>query len=192
MRLAGFSTKPLASSKASTDGAKAKRRFPSRSSSNTNGGWGKGKALPSTRPSDTATPTVMAASPSWRPASSPNTLRNSQDHSEIPVCLLAFAGRSELRVAGRSRKGDDIADVRNAGEKHKQPFEAEAEARVRHGAVSSQVRIPPIVLRLELVEFKVLHQLVPAFFPLPAANDLANPRHKYIHGGHGFGVIIHT
>src|SRR5580765_17083 len=186
----GFSTKPSANSKASTAGAKARRRFPSPWSSITNGAWLKAKALRSTGPSVIATPIETAALTNWKPESSPNRQRSSHDHSGLPVWLAPFAGRSELRVAGRARKRDDIANVRHACEEHQQALEAQAEARVRHGDVTSQFRIPPVVLRLELVKFQVLQQLVQALFPLRAANDFANARHQDIHGGHRPGIVI--
>src|SRR5207245_2240435 len=119
----GSSTKRSASSKAATTGAKARLKFQSRWFSTTNGAYSKAKASHSTGRSVVATPTVTAASPNWRPASSQNRQRSSRD--------------SKLRVAGRARKGDDIANVRHAREEHQQALEPQTEARMRHGAVTS-------------------------------------------------------
>ena len=37
-------------------------------------------------------------------------------------------------TAGRSRKGNDIADIADAGDQHQQAFEAQPKTAVRHGA----------------------------------------------------------
>ncbi|CAN4049695.1 DNA binding domain, excisionase family, partial [Dysosmobacter welbionis] len=52
----------------------------------------------------------------------------------------------KVRTADRSRVGQDVPDVADAGEVHHQPFKTQAEARVLAGAVAPQVAVPPVVL----------------------------------------------
>jgi len=44
-----------------------------------------------------------------------------------------------------------------------------------HAAEASQVDVPPVVLRLQFVEFHVFHELFEPLFALRAANHLAMP-----------------
>ena len=55
----------------------------------------------------------------------------------------------EVGVAGGAGEGQDVADVRDAGEVHDHALEAHAEAGVLRGAVLAQLQIPPIVLGVE-------------------------------------------
>src|SRR5262245_49717668 len=93
--------------------------------------------------------------------------------SQFAMCnLLLSAPRSpsKLRISRRPCEGDHIANVRHAGQEHDQTFESEAESRVRHGSVSAQVHIPPIILGRELVELHVVEQLLEPFLALRAAD----------------------
>src|SRR5262245_5000288 len=56
---------------------------------------------------------------------------------------------SEIRVAGRARERDHIANVFEAGQVHHHAFESETETRVRHGTVAAQVEIPPVGLFIQ-------------------------------------------
>ena len=97
------------------------------------------------------------------------------------------------RPRGRPSPGcaerDYLADVGHAADKLDQPFEPQAETGVGHGAVPPQIQVPVVILRIEPHLRKTAEQPVVAFFPLAAADDLADARHQDIHGGHG-GVVV--
>src|SRR3990172_704439 len=52
---------------------------------------------------------------------------------------------SKLRALGRARERDHVADIAHASHQQEQPLEAEAEAGVRHRAVTAKVEVPPVV-----------------------------------------------
>src|SRR5690606_2084265 len=82
------------------------------------------------------------------------------------------ASNSELRRTGRARIGDRIADVGQPAHVHHQPFEAEAEAGMRHRAVAAEVAVPAVMRRVqaELGHARVQH--VQPLLALAAADDL--------------------
>src|SRR5438105_14053334 len=51
---------------------------------------------------------------------------------------------SKIRAAGRPRKRNDIANVGHAGGELNRALQAQTEARMRHGAVTPQVQVPPV------------------------------------------------
>ena len=56
---------------------------------------------------------------------------------------------SELRLLRRSRERNHIPDVLHPRDELDHALEAEAEARVRDGAVAPQVTVPPVVFLLQ-------------------------------------------
>ena len=75
---------------------------------------------------------------------------------------------SKLRALGHAREGNAVADVGHAGDELNQPLEAQPEARVRDGAESSQIDVPPIRRRIELAFLTNSVEL------RPCHNDLLN------------------
>src|SRR5687768_17377427 len=63
-----------------------------------------------------------------------------------PWPVVCWQRPLELRLARGAREGDHVADVVHAGEVLDGPLEAEAETRVRHRAVPSEIAVPPVVL----------------------------------------------
>src|SRR5690606_19574977 len=86
---------------------------------------------------------------------------------------------SVLRRARSARVGDGVADVGQAADVDDQALEAQAEARVRDGAVAAEVAVPAVVLAVEaeLVHARVEH--VQALLALRAADDLADARGQH-------------
>src|SRR5438270_11788727 len=66
---------------------------------------------------------------------------------------------SELGVARGAWKGNHVADIRHPGDVDHGPLEAEAETRMRHGAISAQVAVPVVLFLREpdLIEPCVEH-----------------------------------
>jgi len=60
--------------------------------------------------------------------------------SELAHSGCDFIICSEIRRAGSAGERDDVADIADAGHKHEHAFEAEAETRMRHGAVRRRSR----------------------------------------------------
>ena len=83
-------------------------------------------------------------------------------------------GLLKLQVLGGAGKGDDIADIGDAGDHHQKALEAQPETGVRDRAEASDIEIPPVVLRgqPEFVEAPFEH--LQAFFPLTPADKLAD------------------
>ena len=64
----------------------------------------------------------------------------------------------EIHMTRPAGKGDDVTDVFDTGRKADKALEAQAKARVRYGAISSQVQVWLIVLLLEPVVSQPLLQ----------------------------------
>src|SRR5215471_20024015 len=87
----------------------------------------------------------------------------------------------ELRVTWSARKRNYIPNIRHAGQKHQQPFEAKSKARVWHASVPAQIRVPPVIGRVEFVERHVLRELIEPLFTLRSTDHFANSRHQHVH-----------
>src|SRR5215510_10916958 len=87
------------------------------------------------------------------------------------VCRLL-----EVRISGRARERDDVADIFEAGEIHHHSFQSQTEAGVGDGAVPTQVEIPPIRLFIQAAVTEPLQKHIVAILALAAADDLADPR----------------
>src|SRR5580700_1899761 len=83
-------------------------------------------------------------------------------------------------ATGRSREGDRVAHVGEAGRIGEGALEAEAEAGVRHRAVAPQVAVPGVMLLIDaaLGHARVEHR--EALLALAAADDLADPRRQHV------------
>src|SRR5882757_8296999 len=117
----------------------------------------------------------------------PNDNRNSrleQRDSESAPSLL------KLSIPWRSRVRDHVPNIRDARQKHQQPFESQPKPRMRHGPILPQIHVPPIIFWFEFVEFHVFQELLKAFLALRAAYNFADARHQHVHRGHGFLVVI--
>src|SRR4051794_30074793 len=114
------------------------------------------------------------------------TPRNCRFALSAFICVYLWAiAFLVTRVAGRAREGNDVADVREARDVSHRPLEAEAEARVRHGAVAAQVAIPGVGVRVEAGLRDAAVEHLEALLALGAADDLADAGRKHVHGGDG-------
>merc|ERR1711879_476878 len=104
--------------------------------------------------------------------------------------LSGLSHRSELRMAGVPRVGDDVPNVLHARGQHDEALEAEAEAAVRHGPELAKIAVPPVVLHIEahLADAPVEH--IQALLALGAADDFADGGGKHVHRCNGFLVIV--
>ena len=59
-----------------------------------------------------------------------------------------------------------------------------------HGAVSSQVEIPPVALRIEPLFLHPQFEHVETLFALAAADNFAHARDQHIHRAHRFFVVV--
>ncbi|CAN4022567.1 DNA modification methylase, partial [Dysosmobacter welbionis] len=96
----------------------------------------------------------------------------------------------KVRTADRSRVGQDVPDVADAGEVHHQPFKAQAEARVLAGAVAPQVAVPPVVLGVHAQLPDAAFQDFQPLLALAAADDLADAGYQAVRRGHGFPIVV--
>ena len=53
------------------------------------------------------------------------------------------------RMTGRAGERDDIADVGHPGRVDDRPFQSEAETRMGHSAIATEIPVPPVRLRIE-------------------------------------------
>ena len=65
------------------------------------------------------------------------------------------SAESEFRVSRRARKWNHIADVVHPGEKHEQSFEPDSKAGVRHRSITTQIDIPLVLFRIDVVNAKL-------------------------------------
>src|SRR6266550_4322927 len=100
--------------------------------------------------------------------------------------------RSEFGATGRSGEGNDIADVRDTGDKHQHTFEAEAKTGVWRGAVTPKIEIPFVISGIHFVPAHILLQHIEPLFALASADDFADSRHQQIDRGHCFSIVIQT
>ena len=89
----------------------------------------------------------------------------------------AKARKSELCVAHSAGVGKDIPDVADAGEVHHQPLKTKAESGVTAGAVTPQVAVPPVVLRLHAQLLDAALQHFQPLLTLAAADDFPDAGH---------------
>src|SRR5688572_3155414 len=73
------------------------------------------------------------------------------------------------------RKCDALADVRRSANPGDGALEAEAESRVREGAVLPKVEVPAVGIHWQPFRLDPLHELVVVVFTLASADDLAVP-----------------
>ena len=52
---------------------------------------------------------------------------------------------SKLRMPGRARERDHVADIHHTGDITDRPLEAEPETRVRHRAIAAEVAVPVVL-----------------------------------------------
>jgi hypothetical protein len=65
------------------------------------------------------------------------------------VCLFRLYGEGGfVRSRREARERDDISNVLDASREEDETLESEAEASVRHGAVLSQLEVPPVGLKV--------------------------------------------
>src|SRR5262245_63026385 len=79
------------------------------------------------------------------------------------------------RVAWRARKRDGVAHVGKTGDIGQRALEAEAETRVRHRAVATQIAVPGVMLLIDAAFRHARVQHLEPLLALAAADDLANP-----------------
>src|SRR3954465_15296793 len=91
----------------------------------------------------------------------------------------AFAHPTELlalfsirRVPRRPRERDRVAYIGKSGDIGERALEAQAEARVRHGAVAPQVAVPAVVLLVDVERRHARIEHVEPLLALAAADDL--------------------
>ena len=89
----------------------------------------------------------------------------------------AKARKSELCVAHSAGVGKDIPDVADAGEVHHQPLKTKAESGVTAGAVTPQVAVLPVVLRLHAQLLDAALQHFQPLLTLAAADDFPDAGH---------------
>ena len=94
----------------------------------------------------------------------------------------------EFGVVGGAGEGDYVADVGHSGDEEHQTLEAQSESRVRHGAVTAGVEIPPHVLHGDAQLVDALLELVEVGLAFRAADYLADFWEEHVHGAHGAAV----
>src|SRR5690606_28987985 len=100
--------------------------------------------------------------------------------------------RSILRRAWCARVGDGVADVAQAADVDQQALEAEAEAGMRHRAIAAEVAIPLVVRGIQAELRHACVEDVQALLALAAADDLADARCQYFHGGDSATIVVET
>ncbi len=93
-------------------------------------------------------------------------------------------------MAGGAGEGHDVADVLHARDPHQHAGEPEPEAPVGRGAEPAQIEVPPQVLVGHAAPDQLLLQGLEALLALRAADDLPQPRHQQVGGGHGLLVVV--
>src|SRR3954469_13856199 len=99
-------------------------------------------------------------------------------------------GVLKLGVARRAWKRNYIANICHARYELHHPLEAEAEARMGHGAIASKVEVPPVILLVEMLRFHAGFEYVKAFFALAAADDFADAGNEHVHRAHRFAIVV--
>src|SRR5271165_4816963 len=95
-------------------------------------------------------------------------------------------------VSRRSREGDGVAHVGEAGDVGEGALEAEAEAGMRHRAVAAQVAVPGVVVAVDAALGHAAVQYLQPLLALAAADDLADPRRQYVHGRDSVAVVVQS
>src|SRR5689334_18392440 len=96
----------------------------------------------------------------------------------------------ELRRARRARVRDRVADVGEAADVDDEALEAETEACVRYRAVTAEIAVPRIHLRIEAELGDALVEDVEALLALRAADDLADAGREHVHRGDGAAIVV--
>jgi hypothetical protein len=92
----------------------------------------------------------------------------------ITLSVIFSLACSELRILGRARERDHVADVGHAGHKQREAFEAQAEARMRGRAVLAGFEVPPQAFLRDVQFLDAGVELVVVLLPLRAADDFAD------------------
>src|SRR5690606_37617901 len=92
---------------------------------------------------------------------------------------------SKLRVVWRPWEGDDIAYVGHSGNEQHQPFEADAEPRMRCRAETACIEEPVHLFHGYVHFFHPLDELIEPFFALRAAHHFADAGKEDVHGTDG-------
>ena len=106
-----------------------------------------------------------------------------------PTASTTGIAQLVLCVSRCSRERDRVAYVGEAGHIGERALEAEAKARVRHGAIAAQIAVPAVILLVEADLGDALVEYVESLLALAAADDLADPgadgrnerRSSYLH-----------
>src|SRR5712671_1156926 len=98
---------------------------------------------------------------------------------------------SIIRMPRCSWKRNGITHVGKARHISERALEAEAEARMRHGTVATEIPVPGVVLLVDALKGHARVQNIEAFFALAAADDLADAWRQHIHGRNGLAVVVH-
>src|SRR5262245_9126076 len=102
----------------------------------------------------------------------------------------ASSERSIPRVTRRSREGNRIAYVGQAGDVSDRALKAEAETSVRNGAVAAQVAVPGVMLLIDSALGHARIEHLGPLFPLAAADDLADPGCQHVHRRDSSAVVV--
>src|SRR6185437_2051099 len=94
-------------------------------------------------------------------------------------------GCSELGCASGTGVGDGVADVGEAADIDQQAFETEAEAGMRHRAITAQVTVPAIGRRIEAELDHAPVEVIQSLLALRATGGFADGRCQHVHRGHG-------
>ena len=93
---------------------------------------------------------------------------------------VGLAHSLEVRVAHGARVRQDVADVVHAREVHDQALEAQAKASVLAAAITAQVKVVLVLLRVHAQLLDACLQHVQALLALGAANDLSDAGHQAV------------
>src|SRR3984893_317248 len=91
----------------------------------------------------------------------------------------------KLRATGRACEWDNVAEIRNPGDKHEHALKAQTETGVRHCSVTAKIEIPFVIGRIHFVPAHVFFQDIEPFFALAATDNLANVGYEPVQSGHG-------
>ena len=97
---------------------------------------------------------------------------------------------SEFSISGGSGETGNVADVFDASDHHHQSFEAQAEPSVRDGAVSSQIKVPPVVLLVELEFLDSALDDLKDLLSLRPTDDLSNFRGQNVKGSNCLAILV--
>src|SRR4029453_9561728 len=87
----------------------------------------------------------------------------------------------KLRLPRRPRERDHIPHVLHPRDEHHRTLEPQPEPRVRHGAVTAQVAVPPVFLEREAHLLDPRVKIREALLALAAADDLPDAGDAHVH-----------